>query len=117
VKAFSGLSSGLLRSFLAFDGFTGGVSVGFAGGAIVAGTATAATHVKAFDTSGAVVQSFFAFPGFPGGVRVGGNGNTILAGAGPGAGPHLKGFDLLTGAEVLSRFAFDPATPGGIFVG
>jgi glucose/arabinose dehydrogenase len=117
VKAFSGASNALIRSFLAFDAFPGGVTVGFAGGAIIVGTATATTHVKAFNSAGATVQSFFAFAGFPGGVRVGGNGSTILVGAGPGAGPHIRGIDLLTGAEIFSRFAFDPPTPGGIFVG
>jgi hypothetical protein len=117
VKVFGGAAGPPVRSFLAFAGFNGGVTVGFAGGDVVVGTATATTHVKAFDAAGSLVQSFLAFGGFPGGVRVGGDGGTILAGAGPGAGPHLKGFDLLSGAAVLSLFAFDPLTPGGIFVG
>jgi serralysin len=117
VKVFGGSTGAPIRSFLAFAGFTGGVTVGYAGGDVLAGTATATPHVKAFDPSLKLAQSLIAFPGFPGGVRVAGDGNTILAGAGPGAGPHLKGFDLLSGAEVLSLFAFDPLTPGGLFVG
>jgi glucose/arabinose dehydrogenase len=118
VKAFSGTTGALIRSFLAYGGFTGGVNVGYADGTILTGTATFSTHVKAFAADGTLRLSFYAFsPVFPGGVRVAGNGGTILAGAGPGAGPHLKGFDLFTGAEVLSRFAFDPSVPGGIFVG
>src|SRR5262249_9412265 len=118
VKAFSGATGDTIRSFFAFDGFTGGVSVGFAGGTLPAAPATASTHVKAFDAAGVTVRSFYAFsPVYPGGVRVGGSGNIILAGAGLGAGPHLKGFDLFTGVDILSLFAFDPSTPGGIFVG
>lgn len=117
VKVFSGQTGAMTRSFLAYGTFPGGVNVGYAGGAIITGTATLSTHVKAFDANGAVLRSFLAYPGFGGGVRVSGNGNVIVVGAGPGAGPHVKGFDLLSGAQVFSRFAFDPLTPGGIFVG
>ncbi len=117
VKVFSSSNGAVLRSFLAFDNFTGGITVGCAAGDVIVGTATTTTHIKAFDPNGATVRSFLAFPGFPGGVRVGGNGNTVLAGAGSGAAPHLKAFDLHTGVLLLSLFAFDPLTPGGIFVG
>lgn len=50
--------------------------MGYAGSDVIVVTATAATHVKAFDTTRATARSFFAFAGFPGGVRVSGDGNT-----------------------------------------
>jgi len=40
----------------------------------------------------------------------------LLAGAGPGGGPHVKVLDGVTGAELASFFAFDPAFRGGVFV-
>jgi surface-anchored protein len=59
---------------------------------------------------------------FTGGVRVAsadvtGDGvNDIITGAGPGAGPHVKVYDGVTGAEVASFFAFEPTFRGGVFV-
>ncbi|MCI0701180.1 MAG: PQQ-dependent sugar dehydrogenase [Planctomycetia bacterium] len=119
VKAFSGVNGAEVRSFFAFPpGYLGGVSVGFAGGGIVAGAAVGPPHVKVFNADLSERLSFFAFPAtFPGGVRVAESGNTLLVGVGPGAGPHLKVFDALSGALTGSFFAFDPSTPGGIFVG
>jgi len=119
VKVFSGTSGALVRSFLVFgSGYSGGVSVGFAGGGIVAGAAVGPPHVKVFNADLSERLSFFAFPPtFRGGVRVGGNGNSVMVGVGPGAGPHLKLFDALSGVQLDSRFAFAPSTPGGIFVG
>ncbi|HEY8503087.1 MAG TPA: proprotein convertase P-domain-containing protein, partial [Gemmataceae bacterium] len=35
---------------------------------------------------------------------------------GPGGGPHVKVFDGVSGAEIASFFAYDPAVRGGLFV-
>src|SRR5262249_12919407 len=76
VKVFDGQSGALIRSFLAYPGFTGAVSVaagdvngdGFAD--LITG-ASANGHVKVFDgATGALIRSFLAYPGFTGGVTV-----------------------------------------------
>ena len=56
-----------------------------------------------------------AFPGFRGGVRVaagdvtGDGSRTSSPPPGRGGGPHVKVFDGVTGAEIRSFFAYDPA--------
>ena len=84
----------------------------------------AGPHVKVFDgVSGAEIRSFFAYDsGFTGGVFIGlgdltGDGRAdIVTGAGPGAGPHVKVFDGVGGAEIRSFFAFDETFQGGVSV-
>ncbi len=80
VKAFSGVNNAEIRSFLAYPGFLGGVSVtaGDANGdgildIITGAVAAAPGHVKAFSgTDLALLRSFFAFSSpFSGGVFVG----------------------------------------------
>ena len=80
--------------------------------------------VRVFDyRTGADIFRFTAFDvGFLGGVAtatgdVNGDGTPdIIAAAGAGAGPHVKVFDGLTGAEIRSFFAYDPTFRGGVMV-
>ena len=121
VKVFDGLTGAEIRSFFAFNGFTGGVFVssgdlnvdGFAD--IITGVDSGGNaQVKVFDgATNAVIRSFFAYPGFAGGVRVAAadvNNDgvaDIVTGGGPGSvGGHVKVFDGLTGAEIRSFFAY-----------
>lgn len=66
--------------------------------------------------------SVVPFPGFSGQVRVAsgdvtGDGVTdLVAAAGPGGGPHVKVYDGVSGTEVRSFFAYDPAFTGGVSV-
>jgi hypothetical protein len=134
-----------VRSFFAYPCepapgpcFTGGV---FVAAADVTGDGRAdiitgagpggAPQVKVFDgVSGTEMRSFFAYhcdpaagPCFAGGAIVAAGDVTgdgvadIITGAGPGGGPHVRVFDGATGAEVRGFFAYDPAFPGGVFVG
>jgi phosphodiesterase/alkaline phosphatase D-like protein len=129
-----------LASFYAYDAnFRGGVSVasgninGLGPDEIITGAgAGGGPHVKAFSrsTEGTLntVSSFFAYdPSFRGGVEVGSmisSSNlavsTVLTGAGPGGGPHLRGFDLSNPLgqtnEVLSFYAESPAFRAGVAV-
>jgi streptogramin lyase len=112
---------GVVRFVLTpYAGFVGTVSVavgdvdgdGFAD--VVTGTATGASHVKAFSgRDGTEIRSFLAFPGFLGGVNVaagdvnGDGAADIVVGAGPGTpGGHVKVFDGRTGAELASFFGY-----------
>ena len=133
VKVFDGVTGAEIRSFFAFDGFTGGVTVGsgdvnsdgVADIVVGAGAGAIGGHVKVFDgVTGEELYSFFAFEGFSGGFTVGsgdvtGDGvDDIVVGAGAGAaGPHVKVFDGVTGAEIRSFFAFDVGFVGGVTVG
>jgi uncharacterized repeat protein (TIGR01451 family) len=134
VRVFDGLSGATLRSFLPYEpGFTGGVFVaagdvdGDGRADIVTGVDAGAgggPHVRVFSSvSGAELRSFFPYgPGFTGGVRVGagdvdGDGRAnVITGTGPGASPHVKVFDGVTGAELHSFFAYGPSFSGGVFV-
>lgn len=126
VKLFDGASNAVIRGFFAYDpGFTGGVNVatgdlnGDGLSEIITGTASQATHVKAFDgVTNATTQSFFAFGGFNGGVSVAagdvsGDGLAdIIVGAGPGSDPQVKVFDAVTNGEIRSFVVNDPNVPG-----
>jgi hypothetical protein len=131
VKVFDGRNGALLKSFNAYDGFTGGVRVatGDVNGDgvvdIVTGTGPgAAAHVKVFD--GLTLEdrrSFFAYgTGFTGGVYVaagdfdGDGAADIVTGAGAGGGPHVKVFDGGTGEQERSFFAYDASFQGGVRV-
>jgi len=129
-----------LASFYAYDAnFRGGVSVasgnidGLGPDEIITGAgAGGGPHVKAFSraTEGTLstVSSFFAYdPLFRGGVEVGSmisSSNlavsTVLTGAGPGGGPHVRGFDLSNPLgqpnEVLSFYAEASTFRGGVAV-
>jgi len=70
--------------------------------------------------------SFFAYsPSFTGGVRiamgdVNGDGYTdLVTGVGIGGGPHIKVWDISSGApiQVASFFAFESAFTGGLYLG
>jgi uncharacterized repeat protein (TIGR01451 family) len=133
VEVFSGRDGSLLLSFFAYDpSFAGGVAVaaadvngdGFAD--IITGAGPGGgPQVGVFDgRTGAVMTSFFAYdPGFRGGVNVAAgdvNGDgvpDVVTGAGAGGGPRVEAFDVRTGAELLSFFAYDPTFLGGVFVG
>ena len=106
VKVFDGVTGEEIRSFFAFDGFTGGVSVGsgdvngdgVADILVGAGPGTAGGHVKVFDgVTGAEIRSFFAFDGFTGGVSVGsgdvnGDGFADIVVTATTSPPHVKVF-------------------------
>lgn len=131
VKVFDGATGAERLSFFAFSGQAAGVTVaagdldGDGQAEIMCGTTSGAgPHVKVFDgVTGAERSSFFAFPAnFQGGVFVAagdvdGDGRAeIVAGAGPGAGPHVKVFDGVTGAERSSLFAYSAGFQGGVRV-
>lgn len=70
--------------------------------------------------------SFFAYdPIFTGGVRIamgdvnGDNYTDLVTGVGIGGGPHIKVWDLRSGApiQVASFFAFESAFTGGLYLG
>ena len=109
-----------LRSFFAFEGFAGGVTV--AGGevgrgwdeiVVGAGAGAPGGHVKVFDgATGALLRSFFAFDaGFAGGVNVAAGDLSrdgvldVIAGA-DGSAPHVAAFDGASGDLTASFFAF-----------
>jgi uncharacterized repeat protein (TIGR01451 family) len=83
-------------------------------------------HVRVVNLAGGLteVASFYAYdPTFTGGVFVAvgdvtGDGVAdLITGAGAGGGPHVRVFDGVTGAEVATFFAYDPAFTAGVFVG
>jgi hypothetical protein len=132
VKVFDGRDNSELRSFFAYGpSFAGGVFVaagdinGDGLDDIITGAGSGAgPHVKVFDGgTGTEIRSFFAYaPTFVGGVRVAagdvnGDGRAdIITATGPGAGPHVKVFDGVSGAEIRSFFAYDANFRGGVFV-
>jgi hypothetical protein len=125
---------GPIGSFFAYAAeFRGGVNVA-AGDVNGDGRADVITgagmgggpHVIAYDAvTGARLASFFAYdPNFSGGVSVAagditGDGRAeIITGAGAGGGPHVKAFNVATGAPIVVRefFAYDAAFRGGVYV-
>jgi autotransporter-associated beta strand protein len=130
VKALSADGSKQWLSFFAYDlGFQGGVNVagadvdGDGRSEIVTGPGPGGgPHVRIFGAGTPMGPGFFAFaPGFTGGVSVGafpdfGRGHDdLLVGAGPGGGPHVKGF-LPDAKEIASFFAYDAGFHGGVNV-
>ncbi len=143
VIVFNGTDLSVRQSFFAYGTtFGGGVRVGTGDitgddipDIITGAGAGAGPHVRVFDGSlmqmtltpvdiGGPLGSFFAFPSnFAGGVFVAGgdvNGDgrdDVIAGAGAGGGPAVKAFSGLTGAELVSFFAFPSTFGGGVTVG
>ncbi|MEZ5354451.1 MAG: FG-GAP-like repeat-containing protein [Bryobacteraceae bacterium] len=130
VNVFDGTNLNLMHSFLAYDGFQGGVYVaagdinGDGFDDIITGAgAGGGPHVKVFDgVSGGELQSFFAFDaGFAGGVTVAaGDWNNdgrddIITGMATNGG-QVRVFDGATFSTLDSFFAFDPGFTGGVFV-
>jgi hypothetical protein len=130
VKVFDGTNLSELRSFLAYDGFSGGVYVaagdvnddGFAD--IITGAGVGGpTHVKVFNgADNGLLHSFLAYPGVTNEVRVGAGDvdddgfADIITGLGAGAAPHVKVFRGNDGALTLSYFAYAASYTGGIYV-
>jgi ELWxxDGT repeat protein len=132
VKVFDGRSLRLLRSFLAYNDFRGGVFVaagdvnGDGKADIVTGPGPGGVpHVKVFDgRTGKTLHSFLAFPAsFRGGVNVGagfvnGDGKAdLITGKGPGGAAEVRVFDGATLAPLRTFLAHPPPFSGGVFVG
>jgi parallel beta-helix repeat protein len=131
VRAFDGVTGAQILNFFAYDpSVRGGVSVavgdvdgdGFPDLVTGAGPG-GGPHVKVFSAAGVEKFGFFAYaPTFTGGVTVStgdinGDGvDEIAVGAGPGGGPHVQVFDARTQKPLLSFFAFDPKSRGGVSV-
>jgi serralysin len=131
VKVFDGATGAEVRSFFAYGGFGGGVSVaagdvnGDGRADIITGAgAGAGPHVKVFDgATGAELASFMAFGmNFLAGVTVAagdvdGDGRAdIVVGTASGP-PHVKVFSGPDQRELASFFADDPSLGEGIRVG
>jgi hypothetical protein len=134
IRVWDGATGRLVREFMAYGTFTGGVFVA-AGDVNDDGTPDIITgagpgggpNVKTFDgKTGALQYSFMAYdPAFTGGVTVAAAKIEeslpafVFTGAGPGGGPHVK--VLLANAPGDPKFgggffAFDPAFRGGVTV-
>ncbi len=135
VSVFNANDGQLRLAFMAYDvGFRGGVRVaasdinGDGVTDIITAPGSGSSNVRVFDGDTGLqiagpLGSFFAYdPGFTGGVfvaarDVNGDGrNDIITGAGPGAGPHVKVFDGITGNVLQSFYAYDPGFGGGVTV-
>lgn len=113
----------LIASFLAFDGYTGGVTVtageyvGAGGDEIVVGSASGSSHVKVFDAAQNVLASFIANPGFTGGINVAMgrlHGDDVPAAilVAPATGTGLV--QLFSGGTGDFITAFDPGFAGNV---
>ena len=133
IHVYDGTTGFLIRQFFAFDSnFMGGVFVaagdvngdGYAD-IIVGADAGGGPNVAVFSgKDGSVLANLMAYdPNFSGGVRVAAgdlyaNGHAeVITGAGPGGGPQVKVFDVMTGQVLQSFFAFDPSFTAGVYVG
>ena len=138
-----GTVGGVIDSFFAFPGFSGGVFVAAGnlnGGPdelVVAADAGGGPHVKIYsDTDGDgllsdnLVDQLFPFGSFTGGVRIAlGNTSTstgvdeLICAAGPGGGPHVVVFSdtdfdgqVSDNPIVESFFAYGASFTGGVYV-
>lgn len=109
--------------------FTGNLAVAlgdFTGDGIedvaVAPESGGGSHVRVFDgQTGKSVQEFMVFsPLFTGGVSLAAgdlNGDVVvdlIVGAGPGGGPHVRGYDVVSGEILFDSFVFAPEFTGGV---
>ena len=116
--------TGQVRSFFAFDPtFAGGVNVaagdidGDDRADIIAAPAVGGNSVVSVVRATETVNVAAFDSRFQGGVRVGFSSGILWVGAGPGGGPHVRGFASPLFNEVSGVFAFDPAFTGGVYVG
>ncbi len=131
VKVFESDKTFMGKEFFAYDpAFRGGIDVAcgdFTGDDIdeivTAPGPGGGPHVKIFTLDGVQLNSYFAYdPVFRGGLRIaagdidGDDIAEVITGAGPGGGPHVKAFELATGPEIRSFFAYDPGFKGGVDV-
>ncbi len=134
VKVFDGRDGHLVREWMAYDpAFTGGVyvaakpiEVGQPDTEIITGAgAGGGPHVKVFHSgrTGELFREWMAYdPAFRGGVTVAvGDVNNdgfpdVVTGAGPSGGPHVKAVSGRDGGLILSFYAFDPRSTGGVNV-
>ncbi len=130
VKVLDGRTGADRFSFLAFEGFRGGVQVSTGdidgdghADIIVAADAGAVPHVKVFSgRDGSLLRSFLAYDaGFRGGVRVSaadvnGDGfDDVVTMSGIGSAPHLRVFSGADGTDLVSVLVAGRAT-GGLYV-
>ncbi len=117
----------LVKQFLAYDKFFGGlnVTVGNYGSGLefaVAPMGQFSPQVKIFSRLGLLKTQFMAYdPKFKGGVNlasgdVNGDGiDELITGAGKGGGPHVRIFNA-TGGVIGQFMAYDPKFKGGVKV-
>jgi len=129
VKVFDGVTGALLRSFFAFEGFSGGTFVGAADvdgdgrdEVVVGADAGALPHVKVFSAPGELLMSFLAYPpSVVGGVRVAGRDvdgdgdDEIITGNGPGQRGQVTIVDRI--GTINSLFVTGLDDLRGVFVG
>ncbi|MCB0405823.1 MAG: choice-of-anchor D domain-containing protein [Bdellovibrionales bacterium] len=137
VQVRNGLNLQMIREFLPFGGFTGGVNVatcdfnGDGQADLVTGTGPGAGRVIVWDLLTMVpIADFHPYSQqFDGGVFVAcGDLNAdgtsdLVTGAGPGGGPHVKSYITTINSdrsirltERLSFYAYDPGFRGGVRV-